>query len=378
MRALPSSSKTMAPAPTDKIAVSSTGEVFHLQIPPAELSRPLSIVALGGGTGLSTLLRGLRILVGELESRELAGLEAELSAIVTVTDDGGSSGRLRRDFDMLAPGDIRNCMVALAEDEALLSKLFRYRFEAGEGLEGHSFGNLFLTALSHVTGDFHQAIRLSSEVLAIRGQIFPSTLSNVTLEAQLQSGRSMVGESSITGCRDGIKRIHLRPRSAPPAPGALNAIAGADLITLGPGSLYTSVIPNLLIDGVAEAIAQSPALKVYICNLMWEPGETEDYSAEDHVQAVLEHSVPGLIDLVVVNNKAISASARKRYAKQNAFPVELDEARLRKLVPEVLAMDLVAKGLPLRHDADRLARVLLVKAQESRARRVGAEKVNPG
>jgi uncharacterized cofD-like protein len=332
------------------------------------MEEPMRIVALGGGTGLSTLLRGLRDLSVELERLEPSSAP-ELAAIVTVTDDGGSSGRLRRDFDMLAPGDIRNCMVALAEDQALLSKLFRYRFEAGEGLEGHSFGNLFLTALSHVTGDFHEAIRLSSEVLAIRGQIFPSTLTNVTLEAQLQSGRSMVGETSITSCRDGIKRVRLRPRKVAPAPGALRAIAEADLITLGPGSLYTSVIPNLLVDGVAKAIAASPAKKVYICNLMWEPGETEGYSAGDHLRAVIEHSLPGLIDIVVANNKPIPASARKRYAKENAFEVELDQARLRELAPEIIATDLLAKGLPLRHDSDRLARMLLVKAQEGRTRR---------
>lgn len=358
-------SKATTPAPHRRTAITSTGEVLELDLTPAEAEEPVRIVALGGGTGLSTLLRGLRDLSVELERLEPASAP-ELAAIVTVTDDGGSSGRLRRDFDMLAPGDIRNCMVALAEDEALLSKLFRYRFQAGEGLEGHSFGNLFLTALSHVTGDFHQAIRLSSEVLAIRGQIFPSTLTNVTLEAQLESGRSMVGESRITGCRDGIRRINLRPRKAPPAPGAMQAIAEADLITLGPGSLYTSIIPNLLIEGVAEAIVQSPATKVYICNLMWEPGETEEYSAADHVKAVLEHSLPGLIDVVVVNNKAIPASAGRRYAKEHAFPVELDEPRLRSLAPNVIATDLLAKGLPLRHDSDRLARLLLVKAQESR------------
>lgn len=337
--------------------------------PSADHDVPVKIVALGGGTGLSTLLRGLRDLSVELEQLEPACLAPDLAAIVTVTDDGGSSGRLRRDFDMLAPGDIRNCMVALAEDEALLSKLFRYRFEAGEGLEGHSFGNLFLAALSHVTGDFHKAIRLSSEVLAIRGRIFPSTLMNVTLEAQLTSGQSMVGETRITGCRDGIRRVSLRPEKVDPAPGAMQAIAEADLVTLGPGSLYTSVIPNLLVDGVAEAIAASPATKVYICNLMWEPGETEGYSAADHVQAVLEHSLPGLVDIAIVNDKTIPAAARRPYEQQHAFPVEIDEERLGQVVPDVLATDLLAKGMPLRHDSDRLARMLLRMAQQSRARR---------
>ena len=336
---------------------------------PLDPDGPVNIVALGGGTGLSTLLRGLRDVSVEQERLDPSCVGPELAAIVTVTDDGGSSGRLRRDFDMLAPGDIRNCMVALAEDEALLSKLFRYRFEAGEGLEGHSFGNLFLAALSNVTGDFHKAIRLSSEVLAIRGRIFPSTLVNVTLEAQLNSGRSMVGESSITGCRDGIRRVSLRPEKVDPAPGAIQAIAEADLITLGPGSLYTSIIPNLLVDGVAKAIAASPARKVYICNLMWEPGETEEYSAADHVLAVLEHSLPGLIDVVIVNDKPIPKAARKLYEKQHAYPVDLDQAALGAAVSEVCATDLLARGMPLRHDSDRLARMLLKMANESRARR---------
>jgi uncharacterized cofD-like protein len=361
----------MAPGPISKTAITSTGDSIRLTLPPPEIEEPVRIVALGGGTGLSTLLRGLRDLSVELEKREPSYPAPEIAAIVTVTDDGGSSGRLRRDFDMVAPGDIRNCMVALAEDEALLSKLFRYRFQAGEGLEGHSFGNLFLAALSHVTGDFHKAIRLSSEVLAIRGQIFPSTLSNVILEAELHSGRSMIGETKITGSRDGIRRVRLRPRRVKPAPGALQAIADADLITLGPGSLYTSIIPNLLVGGVAKALAASEATKVYICNLMWEPGETEGYSAADHVRAVLEHSLPGLIDVVVVNNRAIPASARQRYANQKAFPVDLKASELAKLVPEVVATNLLASGLPLRHDSDRLAKMLLVRAQENWARRRG-------
>jgi uncharacterized cofD-like protein len=192
---------------------------------------------------------------------------------------------------------------------------------------------------------------------------------NVILEAELESGRSMVGETRITGCRDGIRRVHLRPRRVKPAPGAMQAIAEADLITLGPGSLYTSIIPNLLVQGVAQAIKDSPATKVYICNLMWEPGETEEYTAADHVRAVLDHSLPGLVDIAIVNNRAIPAGARRRYAKQHAFPVDVDEAELGGLVSEVVATDLLAKGLPLRHDSDRLARMLFVKAQETWTRR---------
>jgi len=327
---------------------------------------PLRIVALGGGTGLSTLLRGLK-LVSAAASRASSTLD--LSAIVTVTDDGGSSGRLRKEFDILAPGDIRNCMAALAEDEKLLSHLFQYRFKSGRGLTGHSFGNLFLTALTDVTGDFHQAIKLSSEVLAIRGRIFPSTLVNVKLEATMLSGRSVVGETRISGSEDGIKRVRLRPRRCQPVPEALAAIFEADLITLGPGSLYTSVIPNLLVEGVSEAIAKSAAAKVYVCNLMWEPGETDGYSAADHLRAIRKHA-PGLgIDYVVVNEKPVSSLARRRYAEENAWQVEVDRAGLEDLGAKVLSLDLLAEGETLRHDSDRLAELLSDLARKQRRKR---------
>ncbi len=326
--------------------------------------RPLRIVAIGGGTGLSTLLRGLRDCAVALEDRGREGLE--IAAIVTVSDDGGSSGRLRRDFDILAPGDIRNCMLALAEDQALMSQLFQYRFSSGEGLRGHSFGNLFLTALSEVTGDFHQAIKLSSEVLAIRGAIYPSTLVNVKLEATMLSGESRVGETSITGARSGIRRLRLLPRNCPPVPEALDAIADADLITLGPGSLYTSIIPNLLVDGIADAIVASKATKVYICNLMWEPGETEGYSAADHLAAVIEHSRPGLADIVFVNRESASDQALERYARQNARAVAADLGRLEEMGVKPRALNLLAEGEKIRHDSKRLAELLLsIAAPES-------------
>ncbi|MBI1357335.1 MAG: uridine diphosphate-N-acetylglucosamine-binding protein YvcK [Acidobacteria bacterium] len=329
---------------------------------------PLRIVALGGGTGLSTLLRGLRDLSASMQAADPGSGGLDLAAIVTVTDDGGSSGRLRRDFAILAPGDIRNCMVALAEDEALLSKLFQYRFRQGRGLEGHSFGNLFLTALTEVTGDFHQAIQLSSEVLAIRGRIFPSTLMNVRLEAVMASGRSMVGETRITGSRDGIRRMRLRPRQCEPVAEALEAIEQADLITLGPGSLYTSVVPNLLVRGVTEALAASKALKIYICNLMWEPGETDGYTAGDHLQAIFDHSQAGLADAILVNNSRIAPRVLRRYADQSARPVELDRERLEQIVPRILEIDFAAKGPIVRHDSDRLAGLLVDLAVERRAR----------
>jgi uncharacterized cofD-like protein len=327
---------------------------------------PLRIVALGGGTGLSTLLRGLRNLSVSLEADDPACGGLDLAAIVTVTDDGGSTGRLRRDFDILAPGDIRNCMVALAEDEALLSRLFQYRFQQGKGLEGHSFGNLFLTALTEVTGDFHQAIQLSSEVLAIRGRIFPSTLANVRLEAVMSSGRSMVGETRITGSRDGIRQVRLRPRRCEPVEEALQAISQADLVTLGPGSLYTSVIPNLLVHGVSEALAASRARKVYICNLMWEPGETEGYSAGDHLQAVIDHAGSDIVDSILLNQSKIAPRVLKRYAEEKAQPVDFDRTRLEELVPTVLNLDFAAPGPIVRHDSDRLAQLLVDLARERR------------
>ncbi len=232
---------------------------------------PLRIVSIGGGTGLSTLLRGLK------RYAKAGKGTVELTAVVTVTDDGGSSGRLRREFDVLPPGDIRSCMVALSEDETLMSRLFQYRFSNGRGLKGHSFGNLFLTAMTHLTGDFNQAVRFSAEVLAVLGNIYPSTAANVAIEATLANGRKVAGESRISRSRSRIEKIQIRPRRPKPLPETLEAIANADLITLGPGSLFTSVIPNLLVDGIPQAIADSPALKAYFVNLMSQPGETTNF-----------------------------------------------------------------------------------------------------
>ena len=335
------------------------------------LEDPLRIVALGGGTGLSTLLKGLKRFAidgaGPLHSRDPL---VDLAAVVTVSDDGGSSGRLRKDFDILAPGDIRNCLVALAEDEALLSHLFQYRFSIGRGLQGHSFGNLFLTALTDVTGDFHQALQLSSEVLAIRGRIYPSTLTNVRLEARLLGGRSVRGESRISRSADPIQEIRLRPRHCPPLEETLAAISKADLITLGPGSLYTSVIPNLLVDGIAAAIAQSPALKVYISNLMWQPGETVGYAASDHLHAIHRHAGMPLVQYVIANSRRARPAVRRRYQAQNAHPVEVDEEALQAMGVEVLSADLLAEGEIVRHDSEQLARLLAALARKGRRRRV--------
>ena len=330
---------------------------------------PLRIVTLGGGTGLSTVLHGLKRFAAGWAEPGGQGPLVDLAAVVTVSDDGGSSGKLRRTFDILAPGDIRNCLVALAEDEALLSRLFQYRFGMGKGLEGHSFGNLFLTALTEVTGDFHQAIQLSSEVLAIRGRIFPSTLENVSLEAQLESGRSVRGETRISSAQARIRRVQLEPRHCPPLAETLTAIGEADLITLGPGSLYTSVVPNLLVDGIPEAIAASKALKVYISNLMWQPGETDGYTASDHLRALLEHARLPIVDCIVLNSGKIPSSIKKRYQKEHAWPVEDDHTALEEMGVDVLLEDLLAADTVVRHDSALLANLLVRLARKSRLRR---------
>jgi uncharacterized cofD-like protein len=322
---------------------------------------PLRIVAIGGGTGLSTLLQGLKQYAQQ-------GL-VDICAIVTVTDDGGSSGRLRREFDILPPGDIRNCMVALSEDEALLSQLFQYRFSSGKGLTGHSFGNLFLTALTHVTGDFPRAVKVSSEVLAICGRIYPSTSQNVGLRAIMQDGSIVEGETKISKSRKRIVRLELTQGKAKPLRDAIEAIIAADLITLGPGSLYTSIIPNLLVDGMASAIRRSKAAKAYLCNLMWQPWETMSFSASDHINAILAHGGHGTIERVILNTTPLTGAQRRRYAAEKVFPVEMDIPRIQELGLEVTGRPMLAKGLKVRHDPMALARIAVELAGESRIAR---------
>jgi uncharacterized cofD-like protein len=321
--------------------------------------RGVRIVALGGGTGLSTLLRGLKEHLALGANTSVARPITDLAAIVTVTDDGGSSGRLRRDYRILPPGDIRNCLVALSDDEALLGRLFQYRFHAGRGLRGHSFGNLFLTALSHVTGDFNEAVRLSSQVLAIRGRIFPSTLENVTLEATLTGGKRVQGETRIGRSGQRIRRIALVPRRVKALPDALEAIARADLILLGPGSLYTSVLPNLLIPEIARAIARARATRVYIANLMTQPGETSGYSLADHALTILQHTPRRLIDWVVVNRRPVSPEVARRYRAAGAEPVLPGVVPLQKLGLRVVQGDLLDEDGVIRHNPRRLTRLLL-------------------
>jgi uncharacterized cofD-like protein len=325
------------------------------------LSPGFRVVALGGGTGLSTLLRGLKEhVIRRTDDRATAERPiADLAAIVTVTDDGGSSGRLRRENRILPPGDIRNCMVALSKDEALLGRLFQYRFHAGRGLIGHNFGNLFLAALTHVTGDFTEAIRVSSKVLAIRGRIFPSTLSNVHLVATLENGRTVHGETRITASRVPIKRLKLSSRRVRPLPIAIEAIKEADLILLGPGSLYTSILPNLLIPEIATAITKSKAPRVYVANLMTQPGETTGYALADHLRAIQKHVPRRVIDWVVANRQLVSPDVARRYRAQGAEPVAVDLAALQRLGFRVILDNLLEEHGVLRHNTRRLSRLLL-------------------
>jgi len=345
------------------------------------MSEALRVVSIGGGNGLSALLTGLKRYA---HPRSEGDAWLDITAIVTVTDDGGSSGRLRREFDVLPPGDIRNCMVALAEDGAFLSRLFQYRFDSGRGLKGHSFGNLFLTALTHITGDFPDAVRQSAEVLKIAGRIFPSTAANVSLSAVLEDGKIVRGETRIGRSSRRIRTLRLEPRGAKPLPETLDAIANADLITIGPGSLFTSLIPNLLVSGIPDAIRKSKALKVCFVNLMSQPGETTDFSAEDHLAALLRHGGPRLIDCAVVNSSYVSPTLRRRYAAEAAAPVEYDAQAIRAMGIEVVEAQLLEKRRPdqdrrsrARHDAAAIASVAMLLAKRGHARRLGTAAAKP-
>jgi uncharacterized cofD-like protein len=313
------------------------------------------IVVIGGGTGLSTMLRGLKKYSGNL------------TAILTVGDDGGSTGRLRRDLGMLPPGDFRNCIVALADAEPMMEKLFQYRFApgSGEGLEGHSFGNLFIVAMMGVTGDFEQAVAETARVLAVRGQVYPSTLANVTLCAEMMDGSCIVGESSIGESRKPIKRIFLQPERPAGYPEALRAILDADLIILGPGSLYTSLLPNLLVEDIARAVRLATANKVYVCNVATQRGETDHFSVEDHVAALASHVGPGFCDYILVNNNFDFIDKIK--PEWQVQPVGQGETERRLYGAQIVLADVVNPDWPLRHDPDKLASRLLRLWQERAA-----------
>ncbi len=357
-------------------------------------ARPLRVVAIGGGTGLSTLLRGLKrhvaappgtlpILPGADPGATAPCLISDLAAIVTVTDDGGSSGRLREDLKMLPPGDLRNCMVALSEDEHLLSRLFQYRFDAPDasanthtsprtngggvsGLAGHSFGNIFLAAMHGITGDFTQAVQMSSQILATRGHIYPSTSSYVTLAARMDDGSTVEGETSITASKRRIVELMLVPATAKPLPETLDAIAAADLITLGPGSLYTSLITNLLVQGIPQALARAKGTRVYICNLMTQANESIGLTASQHIERIYRHTGTPIFDYALVNTSPVSPALLARYAAEGAEPIVADLDRMEALGVRPIPGNFIFEGDVLRHDYDRVTDALLRLGFEGR------------
>lgn len=354
-----------------------------LTLEKATRARGLRVVAIGGGTGLSTLLKGLKRFA--LTSAEMAAARPDtpiirdLCAVVTVSDDGGSSGRLRKELNMLPPGDIRNCIVALSEDEALLSQLFQHRFDKGSGLEGHSFGNLFLAALTSITNDFSEAVRLSSEILVTRGHIHPATTSNIELEALMEDGTRVRGETKITASKVRIQELFLVPADVDPLPQTLEAIARADIISIGPGSLFTSLIPNLLVHGIAEAIVNSPATKVYICNLMTQANESLGLTAADHIRALNRHAGQQIFDYALINRTPVSPELKAKYALEGACQIvaDLDAIEALDVIP-VLGDYLEEAGVA-RHDTARVAIDLLQLATSEIdvERKIGAQR-NPG
>jgi len=320
----------------------------------------LRVVAIGGGTGLSTLLKGLkRYVMTPAMAVSDQPVIRELSGVVTVSDDGGSSGRLRKEFNMLPPGDVRNCIVALSEDEALLARLFQHRFEKGSGLEGHSFGNLFLAALTSITGDFAEAIRVSSEILLTRGHIYPATMSSVELEALMEDGTRVRGETRITASKGRIRELVLSPSDVQPLPQTLEAIANADLITIGPGSLFTSLIPNLLVRGIPQAILESPAVKVFVCNLMTQANESLSLTAADHIRALNDHAGVQLFDYALLNRKPASPEIKAKYALEGASQIVVDLEAIEALGVCPVMGEHLEEGAVARHATDRVAHDLI-------------------
>jgi uncharacterized cofD-like protein len=331
----------------------------------------MRVVAIGGGTGLSTLLRGLRQHVTPSHQPTAApGLIADLAAVVTVTDDGGSSGRLRRGFNMLPPGDLRNCMVALSEEEDLLAQLFGHRFRAGEALKGHNFGNLFVAALTEITGDFGQAIQLASKILATRGRIYPVTTANTSLIARMDDGSEVRGETRITASRRRIAELMLDPPDAAPLPETLEAIERADLITVGPGSLYTSLITNLLVQGIPAALAGARGVRVYICNLMSQANESLGLTASEHIERIYDHTRAAIFDYALVNTAPFSPETLARYAAEGASPIVPDIERIEALGVSVIAGDFASEESVVRHAAGRVTGALLALGSTAPAPRL--------
>ncbi len=321
-------------------------DLVNLVYAKRQLARSFNVVALGGGTGLSTLLHGLK------------KYTSNISAIVTVADDGGSSGRLRQEFDMLPPGDIRNCLVALADSETLMGELFQFRFKEGDGLKDHNFGNLFITAMMKVTGDFEKAVKESSKILAVRGSVIPSTLEKVTLEAEYEGGKRTIGESNIPHSASPIKRLYINPSGCKPTNDALEAVRKADVILLGPGSLFTSIVPNLLITDLSKEITKSKAFKVYICNVMTQHGETDGYKASDHLKAILAHTSPNAVTHVIVNTGKVPDNLMEKYKQEDASPVTPDMDVIEKMGYKIIDGNVINTTDYVRHDPEKLAKIV--------------------
>ncbi len=322
-------------------------ELVDLLYHRSQLGRGPRIAVVGGGTGLSVLLSGLK------------EYTSNITAIVTVADDGGSSGRLRQQFDILPPGDIRNCLVALADASTLMRDLFQFRFDSGSELSGHNFGNLFITVMTRLTGDFEKAIKETSKVLALRGQVIPSTLNNVALAAEYTDGSVIVGENQIPKAHKPIKRVYLSPEQFQATPEAIKAIEEAQVIVLGPGSLYTSILPNLLIKEITDAVVSSEAIKVYVCNAMTQPGETDSFRASDHIKALVSHSHARIFDYCVLNIGEIPTEVLKRYAQDDSYPVINDTKNIENMGYRVIEDDIIVTDDVIRHNNLKLATIIL-------------------
>jgi len=329
----------------------------------------MRVVAIGGGTGLSTLLRGLREYVTTAGPSAKPGLISDLAAVVTVTDDGGSSGRLRQDFNMLPPGDLRNCMVALSEEEDLLAKLFAHRFRGGDSLKGHNFGNLFVAALTEITGDFAHAIQLASKILATRGRIYPVTTANATLVAHMDDGSLVRGETNITASHRRIVELTLDPPDAAPLQETLDAIERANLITVGPGSLYTSLITNLLVEGIPAALAKARGLRVFICNLMTQANESLGLTASQHIERIYDHTRAPIFDCALINTAPFSQETLDRYAAEGASPIFPDIERIQALGVRCIAGDFASEESVVRHAPSRVTEALLALGRTGTALR---------
>ena len=312
-----------------------------------KLTRGPSITVVGGGTGLSTLLRGMKYITNNC------------TAVVTSADDGGSSGRLRKELGIIPPGDLRNCLTALADREPLMERLMQYRFQGDSPLAGHCFGNLFIAAMAEAEGGMEEGLNATSQILKVRGRVVPSTLSDIQLEAEMNDGSFVLGESEIPKVHKRIKRMMMMPPDAPAAKAAVEAIKSANVLILGPGSLFTSVIPNLLVQGIRDAVIESKAVKIYICNVMTQPGETDGFGAYEHVRALIDHVGVQFLDYVIVNDQAVSVEQLNQYNAEGSMPVTPDVEKIRNLGITVIPARLISKNDLVRHDPKKLSRVLI-------------------